>query len=55
MLHCGEHKLHVVRVSGDGDVRVDLGPDQASGEIEFDKMETNHLDRYFNINWRKHM
>ena len=30
VLHCGEHKLHVVRVSGDGDVRVDLGPAQLS-------------------------
>ena len=53
VFHCGEHKLHVVRVSGDGDVGVDLGPDQASGENKLDKVQSNHLDRYFNINWRK--
>ena len=45
MLDCGKHKLHIVRVSGDGDVRVDLGPAQASGEIEFKKIEqTNFID-----------
>ena len=32
VLHCGEHKLDVVRVRGDGDVRVDLGPASISME-----------------------
>ena len=45
MLDCGKHKLHIVRVRGNGDVRVDLGPAQASGEIEFKKIEqTNFID-----------
>ena len=26
MLHCGKHELDIVRVSGYGQVRVDLGP-----------------------------
>ena len=27
VLHCGKHKSHVVRICSDGDVRVDLGPE----------------------------
>ena len=27
VLHGGKHKSHVVRICGDGDVRVDLGPE----------------------------
>ena len=33
VLHRGKHELDVVRVRGDGDVGVDLGPDQMGGQI----------------------
>lgn len=33
VLHCGEHELDVVRVRGDGDVGVDLGPAQMDSQL----------------------
>ena len=45
MLHRGEHKLDIVRVRGDGDMGVDLGPETitevklAISEVEYYKLQ----------------